>query len=212
MSNEKDRTCNISEKDCEAVDYLDTAYPGVLSTTGPLIAEALKQAQRIVGDQDSTLASELLLLAGMSLVLAANDNKMTPKCVHFENLKSGGKSLPLQSVFVCLRENTDDKVEAKKHGPIRTVPTTSGLETKPVDEPYTPPQESVASKYESLPIDGDEEYKQAVEEFERDQARFADQPTMKSTGAKLPKKRIKSKPAVPQRAPGTDGMSFKRDM
>lgn len=213
IGNDEKRTVTISEADCEQVDYLDTSFPGVLSTTSPLIAEALKQSQTVVGASDSTLAAELLLLAGMSLVLATNNNKMTPKCVHFENLKSNGKSLPLQSVFVCLKGNDSElKTPEQKKSPIRTVTTTSGLETKPADEPYTPPAEAVSSKYESLPIDGNEEYKQAVEEFEKDQARFADQPTMKSVGAKLPKKRLKSKPAVPQRAPGTDGMSFKRDM
>ena len=212
IGNDDKRTVTISESDCEQVDYLDTSFPGVLSTTSPLIAEALKQSQTVVGASDSTLAAELLLLAGMSLVLAANDNKMTPKCVHFENLKSNGKQLPVQSVFVCLKGNDAELKTPEKRSPIRTVTTTSGLETKPADEPYTPPQEAVSSKYESLPIDGDEEYKKAVEEFEKDQARFADQPTMKSVGAKLPKKLMKSKPAVPQRVPGTDGMSFKRDM
>mgnify|MGYP000934772116 FL=1 len=205
------RVTSITERECEHVDYLDTTFPGVIKTTSPLIAEAMRQAVNVVGTSDTTLAAELLLLAGMSLMLAANDKRMTSTCVHFENLKSGGEALPLQSVFVCLNSGRE-AVAKPKASPIRTVTTTSGDSEVPADEVHEVPQEAVSSMYESLPIDGSEEYKQAVEEFERDQARFADQPTMKDLGVKLPKRRIKSKPVIPQRAPGKDGLSFKRDM
>lgn len=208
------RILSTSEDECHRVDILDSSFPGVMTSTVSLMRSAIEQSKQIVPESDSRFAAELLLLAGMSLILANDEQRFQHSCVHFEKLKMDGKLLPPQSVFVCLQEAGKQTAKQPKMSPIRSYAQDTredGNHPESIDE-FTPAKAAVNSKFDSVPLDTDDEFQRAVEEFERDQARFSDKPTMKTSGVKLPKKRVDATIQVPRRAAGADGLSFRRDM
>lgn len=192
---------SISRSSCKRQDEVDTNYPGVMQAVMNLVQAGVGQARNTVKYDSPSFAGELLLLAGMSLLAAADDNLCRKSCIDYKNLVIGGEVLPVQTIFVAMQDDTTPVVETER-SPVKSLNTTSGIPNKTDFEQSDYQEVGDQSLFQSVPID--EETEEAMEEAaeRRQQARYADKPSAASDGASLPKRLLKGKMRIPRKTPG----------
>ena len=192
---------SISRSSCKRQDEVDTNYPGVMQAVMNLVQAGVGQARNTVKYDSPSFAGELLLLAGMSLLAAADDNLCKKSCIDYKNLVIGGEVLPVQTIFVAMQDDTAPVIETER-SPVKSLNTTSGIPNKTDFEQSAYQEVGDQSLFQSVPID--EETEEALEEAaeRRQQARYANEPSAASDGATLPKRLMKGKMRVPRKTPG----------
>lgn len=173
---------SISESSCEFVESLDTSYPGLIELSRKLVADA----NRIVttynnGEYDPILTGEMLLLAGYSSLLYAQDSKPTNFAVHLENLILKGEKLPVQSIYIAMKKEekkrsthmkkTSTKTEREKEENKGTQHTSSAT-IKNIEQHIN--YDAIQA---ALDAETPEEVRNAVEELRLGASRFAGQPS-----------------------------------
>lgn len=191
---------NASRGDCKRVDEVDTSFPGIMQAVMHLVQAGMGQARNTVKYDSPSFAGELLLLAGMSLLSAADNGVCQSSCVDYKNLVVQGRVLPVQTVFVMMQD--EDAPVKEERSPVKNLNTASGIPNNEdfVKEDYQ--EVGDQSLFQSVPMD--EETEVAIEEAaeQRQQARYANKPSAASDGATLPKRLMKGKMRVPRKTPG----------
>lgn len=196
----------VSDGPCARVDLVDTSFPGLMAGTKQLIGAAYEAVGTLgVDDPTHAFAAEMLILAGLSLLMVAD--KGGSAMIHYDNLHIDGQKLPVQTAHIMIGLPNHDESPARRTSPVRSlkqemqpgvVPTPPALEDMGADhDPVVPKVEPKDLGPETL-----SDYDEAVREWERDQQRFADKPKVTDTGTKTGR-RPRSVPSVPKRAAGT---------
>lgn len=196
---------------CVRHDLVDTSFPGLMDVTKQLIVAADNTVRALhIDDNSHTLAAELLILAGMSLLMVAD--KGGNSIIEYNNLKMDGEKLPAQTAHITLN------IPAKRPpvSPVtsilkqRKTPIVTDVNNNPPLPVELPPQEAPVQIAQETFVDTNKntdnvdltEYDEAVMEWERDQRRFADKPKVTDMGIKTGG-RPHSIMAVPARASET---------
>ena len=196
----------VSDGPCARVDLVDTSFPGLMAGTKQLIGAAYEAVGTLgVDDPTHAFAAEMLILAGLSLLMVAD--KGGSSMIHYDNLHIDGQKLPVQTAHIMIGLPNHDESPTRRTSPVRSlkqemqpgvVPTPPALEDMDADHgPVVPKVEPKDLGPETL-----SDYDEAVREWERDQQRFADKPKVTDTGTKTGR-RPRSVPSVPKRAAGT---------
>lgn len=182
------RITQIKESDCEFVESLDTTIPGLIELSRQLITVGNKLVTDYnAGEYDPVFVGEMLLLAGFSSLLSAQDCKSTNFAVHLSGLKLKGEELPIQSVYVAMKEG--QVTPPSKSARIRR--RTTEIEIEEVGDEVAEPESQLqpVRKYTSgqsidldaiqaeLDAETPEEVMNAVEEMRMGANRFAGEPS-----------------------------------
>lgn len=182
----ENRIKEINEADCDFVESLDTAHPGLIEASRELVRIANRIVPPIIGDNDSVLAGELLLLAGYSALLYTQGSKPTNMAVHLNGLILNGEPLPVQSIYVAMKEAV--KTNPRKQSPRSAIKEGDRAETEPDSTKV------VCTRYDPVPCvesaidwdviqaeldaETDPDVMQAVGEYSSSAGRLADKPSM----------------------------------
>ena len=200
----------VSDGPCARVDLVDTSFPGLMAGTKQLVGAAYEAVGTLgVDDPTHAFAAEMLILAGLSLLMVAD--KGGSSMIHYDNLHIDGQKLPVQTAHIMIGLPNHDESPARRTSPVRSlkqdmqpgvVPNPPALEDMDADPDPDPVVPNVETKdLGDLGPETLSDYDEAVLEWERDQQRFADKPRVTDTGAKTGR-RPRSVPSVPKRAAG----------
>lgn len=182
----EDRIKEITEADCDFVESLDTTHPGLIEATRDLVRIANKAVPSIIGENDPILAGEILLLAGYSALLYTQGNKPSNMAVHLKGLILNGEPLPIQSIYVAMKEAV--RTNPRKQSPrsaVKVEDRTDETEDSP-EKKYKKydPVPSVESAMDwdiiqaELDAETDPEVLKAAKEYSSGIDRLADKPSM----------------------------------
>lgn len=201
---------SIRQEECTRNEEVDTAYPGVMQSVMELAQAGMAKARTNVGYEEVSFAGELLILAGLSLLLSADGDKSSKSCIRFANLAMNGETLPRQTVFVAtqLREEPEAPVVTS---PVRhfapEMTYEDGVQEQRVYQ--DPAQESM---YQSIPADARADMEAQLREFEEQFQRFAGEPSVASEGRPIPKRVVKSRIPIPKKGMMQAGLTARRDI
>lgn len=188
------RIKEVHEADCDFIESIDTTHPGLIEASRQLVAVANKMIGASMGEDDPVLAGELLLLAGYNALLYTNGSKPTNMAVHLKGLVLNGQPLPIQSIYIAMKESQatnpakkgsprsnliDERSQSETYDPDPTPIEREG-HTYPKHDPI-PSMES-ALDYSRIQAELDSETSpeilDAAREFTSGAQRFADKPSV----------------------------------
>lgn len=180
-----DHITHISENSCEFVQSLNTKVQGLIEVSRQLVTGASKIVTEYNnGEYDPEFVGEMLLLAGFSSLLASQNCKPTNFAIHFNGLTVQGKNLPVQSIYIAMKED----LEATPSSAARThIQQRDVAPDEDSEEPQYPRHDTLKGVVSSidyaaiqaeLDAETPDEIMEMVREQESGASRFAGQPSV----------------------------------